>query len=77
MIKENYPEGLSNEFLDLIDPVIQLKSKTAQIYQYKYLVVLIREVYERNKLASEGNEIQKTNNGEMISFKQLDSDDEK
>ena len=58
LIKSRYSDGLSQEFLDLIEPIIQLKSKDVQIYQYKYLVMLLREVEARQSLAQDGNQIQ-------------------
>ena len=77
LIRKEFGVVLSDQFYSIIEPVIMLKSKKAQIFQYKYLIVLMREVNTQNQLDKDGTKIQQTSDGQMISFKQLDSDDEK
>ena len=44
LIRKEFGVVLSDQFYSIIEPVIMLKSKKAQIFQYKYLIVLMREV---------------------------------
>ena len=74
LMTKSLGDGLTEEFFDKISPIVQLNPKFNHIYQYKHLVLLIREVHAR---ISEGVQMQETNDGaQVVSFKQLESDEE-
>ena len=57
LIRNEFNVILTDRFYAAIEPVIMLKSNKAQIYQFKYLIVLMREVNAQNQLNQDGAKI--------------------
>ena len=63
MVKDLSGEDFSSEVIEQIEPIVKLRAKGIEIYQFKYLLVLIREVSARMQLQKEGTEIKQTKDG--------------
>ena len=69
-------QGLSQESQALIQPLVQVNPNHGHIYQAKIVAFLIEEVNAKYEI-TKGATVQNTQNGgQVLSFKQLESDDE-
>ena len=72
----NPPEGLSENVLALIEPLVYLNPKFPQIYQVKNLGMILGEAAARTQLMEGASVTQAADGAQVVSFKQLESDEE-
>lgn len=73
LMAKHLGDTLSDAFFEAISPIVQLNPKFNDIYQYKHLGLLIREVHAR---IDDGAQMKEASDGaQVVSFKQLESDE--
>lgn len=76
LLKQIDSKGMSDETLALIQPLVQVNPNHGHIYQAKIVGFLLDEVYVKREFM-QGAEIEQTQGGgQVLSFKQLESDDD-
>ena len=69
-------KGLSESTLQLIQPLVQVNPNNGHIYQAKMVNFLIDEVNAKAEISKDAVVSKTQNGGQVLSFKQLESDDE-
>ena len=76
VLKQINGKGITDETLALIQPLVQVNPNHGHIYQAKIVGFLLDEVHAKREFFK-GAEVEQTQGGgQVLSFKQLESDDE-
>ena len=76
VLREINPAGMTEETLNLIQPLLQVNPNHGHIFQAKIVNFLLDEIHAR-RAVGQGANIEKTQSGaQVLSFQQLQSEDE-
>lgn len=76
VIKVINDSGISENTQNLIQPLVQVNANHGHIYQAKIVNFLLDEVDAMREMRKMGNVESTQGGGQVLSFKQLESDDE-
>ena len=76
MLKDVNGVGLTDGTLGLIQPLVQVNPNHGHIYQAKIVGFLLDEIQAKKEMTAGANVEQTQGGAQILSFKQLESDDE-
>ena len=76
ILKHIDSNGITDETLALIQPLVQVNPNYGQIYQAKIIAFLLDEIHAKREFTKDAEIEQTQGGGQVLSFKQLESDDD-